>query len=90
MTTYISGVVAIYSRDRVLAHSPSGKITKAALRDALRTEPEKIDFRTDSGYANVRDMVRHHLTIEVRDGYNLVAIVEAQRTESGVLQAVVR
>lgn len=90
MTRILSGTVAIYSRHRVTKHSISGRVTKGALREALRTEPEKVDFLTDESYVNVRDMITYDLSLEVREGINLVAVVEAQRGSDGTIQAVVR
>jgi hypothetical protein len=87
---YISGTVAVYSRDKVTPHSKTGRITKAALREALRHDPEQIDFRTDEGYVNARGLIQYDLSLEVREGDNLVAVVEAQRGSDGTIQAVVR
>lgn len=84
MHRYVSGYVAVYDRHKV----PGPRVTKKGLREALQAHPG-LDFRTDEGYVNLRGMVEHELTLEVRDGANLVAVVEAKR-EGTSFVAVVR
>lgn len=93
--TYVPVAVAVYDRGKVTKHSKTGKITKGALREALRTDPNLIDFRIEpnaagarAGYCRGREAVEHGLVFEVRENFQLVAVVHFKITD-GVLQAVV-
>lgn len=94
MTGETIPVVPGIDMQRALDRSGS-RLTKKWLREYLRDNPQKdfrnVGFRSGT-YVNGQDAINFDLTLEVRGGYDLVAVVNFQPTDTNEwgYQAVVR
>lgn len=91
--THTSARLTYASEQFVKEHSPTGRLSKTALREALRIKPHLEFFNDgmDGGtYVNGNDAARLGLSLQVRsfDKRNIIGTADFQITD-GELQAVV-
>ena len=78
---YVPVTVASWDRSKVTGQR--GKVTKKELRDALRDDPNRIEFRSEStfhragSYLTVAEAVEQYtdVTLQVMEGGSTVAMI---------------